>query len=692
MKFIILIVVMCSLTLDASEYIRSIRLGSYSSEASAIITLDEAKKFLYSYKEFKALAKKYQYGFKITQSNGYYVVVLEPITDKDTVQKLLDVLRQKYPSAYPRKLQSMPKSESNIDSLFADYEKEVTAKKNNTKKDEIKTVEKNSAPIVLKKKPNKQVIELPKKQVPTEEKVQIKEKASPIVELQKDIKPVIPIAESGSKKINSFVAKNSIILLIIIAVMIFLLLIVIVALKRSNDFLKNKNEIISFGVANKTQKSPEVKYAEFNLNSMVEHVLSNIYLQAKHSNVDVVFDIDENIPSKIVGDSLHLGEILINLLLNAVKFSPNGDVTLKIVNKERYSQGILLEFTVTDNGRGMTSKELENIFNTSSKNNTPSAKELVTCGIGLSASKELVEKMGGKMKVRSQKDLGTTFVFTIKAKVNDMEQKRDDDLLNINAIKEKLKKISPKKVLIAEDNIVNHKVFSDLLAKIGIEITFVTDGQEVLNLLKKGTIFDLILMDIDIPIINGYDVANDIRQEKQYCAMPIIALSANNSREVIDKVFTVGMQDYILKPITLDDFYKKIYDALSQKAEIKKDAKVAIKDTTKQARSIKELEKVSGDDKLYKFLLVDFKNIYAKSASTLGSLIHDNKYKEAIKLTASVKDVALKIGAYTVYESVSALEFELERENDTMMLQLLNKYEKHLTKLLTEIDEYLGKK
>lgn len=869
MKFIVLILLIWSLTLEASGYIRSIRLGSFTNEAAAQATLHEAKKFLYSHKKFKNVAKKYHYKFKIKQSRGYYLLVLEPITDRHIVQELLDTLREKYPSTYPKRLKSMPKDEQNIELLFQGYKNQSTAAKevNKRPKDEVKKVkiDKKSAPVPVQKMTQKG----PEPKKPVQPKPTL-----------------VNTVDNSNTQTKEFV-----ILSVILAVVIFFLLIVIIVLKRKNKSLKNKNEMMLFDVSNKTRKihdkekllahvsheirnpistvlglsqlilendlpafqkenvrnienssqkalelinnilnassisraSVKVEYAEFNINSMLEHVLSNIYLQAKHNNVDVMLDIDEKVPSMVVGDSLHLGQVLINLLSNAVKFSPNGDVTLKIRKKEIYAWSVLLEFSVIDNGIGMSQQELENIFKTDLGSDDSLAQGYGTSGIGMSISKELVEKMGGKIKVRSQKNSGTTFVFTLEVQVKDVENQRnyhlpsedylnknilivessnknvisflrafryfkykthvvpsidslilhemmkfdiivinqaqlsedaiqklqkmhfknraktrivlaayrftkiDDEVIekldisgflkipftqqnvldllvdmygvrqlnesvNINAIKEKLQAMDKKKILIAEDNILNHKVFSGLLAKTGIEMSFVTNGQEVLNLIKKGIKYDLILMDINMPVIDGYDATIEIRKDEKNNSIPIIGLSVNSSSEAIDKAFAVGMQGYISKPIVLDDFYKKIYDALAHEIKVNIDKRVEKKDAKSQLTTIKELEKLSGEDKFYKSLLVDFEKIYAKSASSLGTMIRENKYSEAIVLTKDIKDVALNIGAYTLCESATALEYALEREDSAMILKALNEYEEHLSKLLIELDEYLVQK
>jgi len=873
MKSIVLLLIMAFTFLDASaSYIRSIRVSSYKTHTIAEHKLEEAQQFLYSHSKMREYQKKYNFHFKILKTKNYYLLVLEPITDRKVVQELLDLLRKKYKSAYPKKLKKLPKETIKAPEKSLKVKQQIKPVIAAQKK---KDIEKK----ILKKQLKK---EEPKQELSHQQEKQMIQKITPSSQVA---------ATDREEKRYALTDKTILIVLIAIAFIIVVMLFIVLYLLRQKNVLKNKNEAMLFDLSNKSQKldakekmlshvshelrnpiasilglsqlvlendlpgfqkenihnieqSAEtaleiiddilniskinagelrIENKEFNINTMMEHVLSSTYLQAKHNNVEIILEIEDNVPAKIISDSLRLSQVLINLLSNAIKFTQHGNINLKIRKRETRKQSIILEFSVADDGIGMTQEQLEKVFNSYAQAEDSISREFGGTGLGLTISKELVEKMGGTIKVRSQKDVGTTFVFTIEARVFDPENKRnyrlpskeylnksilivensnknvisllrafryfkykthvvpslegemfndsmkydiivinqaqinsksieklqkmhfknrtktkiilttyrftriDDELIekldisgflkipftqqnvldtlidmygakgiaepkNLKATKEKLKELSLKKILVAEDNILNHKVLAGLLEKTGAEITFVTNGQEVINLIKKGNSYDLILMDIEMPVINGYDATIEIRKDRANDNIPIIALSANSDSQAKDKAFASGMQGYLTKPISLDEFYKKIYAALSYEIKVNIETDGENEDTESELAPLKELGKLSEDVEFYKSLLQDFHSIYAKSADSLNVLVNEHRYKDAIMLARDIKDVSLNIGAYSLCESVATLEYELEREEYFQILKALQNFEAHLLRLLTEIELYLDEK
>ena len=582
------------------------------------------------------------------------------------------------------------------------------------------------------------------------------------------------------------------------------------------------NDILNISKINAGELHIESR--EFNINTMIEHVLSSTYLQAKHNNVEVLLEIDESVPANIIGDSLRLGQVLINLLSNAIKFSENGTVYLKVNKKETRAQSVILEFSVVDDGIGMTKEELERVFGSYIQAESSTSREFGGTGLGLAISKELVEKMGGRIKVRSQKGVGSTFVFTIEAGVFDIENKRNyhlpskeylnknvliveslnknviallrafryfryktdvvssleekslqedvrydivvinqiqlnedaikklqkmhfhnrtktriilttyrftkvddtvmekldiagilkipftqqnvlDILVNmyevkefkeprsVNATQSKIKELHSKKILVAEDNKLNHKVLAGLLEKTGATVSFVSNGAELLQLIKKGNRYDLILMDIEMPVVNGYDATVEIRKDRSNDNTAIIALSARTDAESIEKAFSVGMQGYLKKPISLDEFYKSIYDALSKRKTIHRDENLEITDGDESELTVlKGLGKFEDADEFYKSLLKDFLKMYKNASESFREFIRDEKYKEGIILARDIKEVSLNIGAYGVCESAAALEYELVHGSQEKILKSFEDFKMHFLRLLSEIELYLEEK
>jgi len=263
--------------------------------------------------------------------------------------------------------------------------------------------------------------------------------------------------------------------------------------------------------------------------------------------------------------------------------------------------------------------------------------------------------------------------------------------------KRKLKRLRAKKILIAEDNELNHKVISDLLSDTGIELTFVFDGQEAVDLVYSGKKFDLILMDINMPKLNGYGASEEIRKNRKYNNIYILALTADVMDSTIEKTFASGMQGHISKPIILDMFYHKIYQALNSKDDIINIMSISRPNAYNTKEEFEELSvsaglgRCSGDVGFYKSILVDFKAMYMNSPSVLEQLARDSYFKEARSLAMDVKDVALNVGAYNLCESAAAMEYEFEKESQSNWSELIGAYRISLEKLFKDVDKYLKK-
>ena len=259
-------------------------------------------------------------------------------------------------------------------------------------------------------------------------------------------------------------------------------------------------------------------------------------------------------------------------------------------------------------------------------------------------------------------------------------------------IKDKLKKFSNKKILVVEDNTLNHKVIAGLLSETGIDLTFAINGQEAVDLVLKGTKFDVVLMDINMPIMDGYDASREIRKHKQYNSLPILALTADVMEESISKALASGMQGHIAKPIIVDIFYKKILDSLAGKPIYINESLI---EKPKQSDEFEEISisiglgRCDNDEKFYKSILKDFKVMYINSSIRLEELCREGKFKEARSMAMDIKDVALNIGAYNLCENAATMEYEFEKGERSKWQKLVGSYTTSLDKLFKDIDKYL---
>ncbi|HCV04369.1 response regulator [Pseudoalteromonas sp. APAL1] len=451
------------------------------------------------------------------------------------------------------------------------------------------------------------------------------------------------------------------------------------------------NDILDFSKveANKL----ELESNDFNINDLLS-TLANLAssLIEKH-NIEVIFDIDDNIPEYLIGDTLRLNQVLLNLLSNAIKFSNNKNVKLTLLCVSQTDENIQIEFKVTDQGIGMTEEQVKTIFKPFSQADISTTRKFGGTGLGLVISKKIVELMGGNIHVDSQLNAGSCFSFTasfgksaVKSNYNTNDYKNksaliieqdhvkerhlfklleklgikvdsisyhDDKLLNIdpcqdydfifldwhifndehspllNNLKKQLtinikkiiflasfenqkvkssltkldknideillkpiikanlcksldhvlgiekkktnkidtscfKKFAGSRILLVEDNPLNQQIASQILRSNGFIVDIAEDGIAAIEAVEKDT-FDCILMDCQMPRMDGYTAANKIKEQPKFAHIPIIAMTANTMEADLTKAKESGMQGYIAKPIEVQTMFEVIAEHLTQK-------------------------------------------------------------------------------------------------------------------------------
>jgi CheY-like chemotaxis protein len=266
-------------------------------------------------------------------------------------------------------------------------------------------------------------------------------------------------------------------------------------------------------------------------------------------------EIDPEVRGAWRGDGVKLGQVLSNLLSNAVKFTPRGVVSLRI------APGLEgLSFEVADTGVGIPADKLELIFDSFTQVDTSTTRRYGGAGLGLSICRRLVALMGGDLKVTSREGAGSTFFFSLPlSRSEDPIAQQEASVADIDAGDETLR------LLAAEDNPTNQLVLKALLEPLGVELTIVGDGRQAVEA-HVAHPFDLILMDIQMPEMNGVDATVEIRRlerEGRAPRTPIVALTANVMRHQIDTYLEAGMDGVVAKPVELSVLLEAIQSALS---------------------------------------------------------------------------------------------------------------------------------
>ena len=312
----------------------------------------------------------------------------------------------------------------------------------------------------------------------------------------------------------------------------------------ATDLLRIINDILDFSKieADKLDLMEE----SFDLHQLVNQVTALIGHLAQEKGLRFETSPLSQVPQWLCGDALRLKQVLLNLAGNAVKFTGTGLVSLSVVASKQEDHEVELEFAIHDTGIGLNETQLQQLFQSFTQLDASSSRQFGGSGLGLVISKRLVELMGGRIWVDSQIDKGSTFHFTIRFGKGYEENSTVKQSNNI--IVDVKTRLSNAHILVAEDNPFNQQVVVELLQAMNATVTLASNGLEVLEWLTKAQ-FDLVLMDVQMPEMDGYEATRHIRSQPELLNMPIIALTANAVAEGRERCLAVGMDDFIVKPI-----------------------------------------------------------------------------------------------------------------------------------------------
>ncbi|WP_462180442.1 response regulator [Pseudoalteromonas gelatinilytica] len=451
------------------------------------------------------------------------------------------------------------------------------------------------------------------------------------------------------------------------------------------------NDILDFSKieANKL----ELENSDFNLNDFLANLANLSSSLIEKNNIEVIFEIDDDIPEFLIGDALRLNQVLLNLLSNAIKFSNQQNVTLRMTRESQTGTSICINFQVIDQGIGMSQEQVNSVFKPFSQADVSTTRKFGGTGLGLVISKKIIDLMGGHIEVKSQLNKGSCFSFDVSFALSAMQSSHDIDIFKhkraliieqsdqpeailntmlnaldinvhtIDCMDEKLsnvdishnydfifldwhvlnceqnnilenlkkqlsidikktiilasyenqevkdtlstldktveeillkpiikgnllktlehvmgiatkkdnsvdntcfKKLAGSKILLVEDNPLNQQVASQILRSNGFVVDIAEDGIAAIEAVEKGT-FDCILMDCQMPRMDGYTAANKIKQQSKFAHIPIIAMTANTMEADLTKAKESGMQGYIAKPIEVQTMFEVIAEHLTQK-------------------------------------------------------------------------------------------------------------------------------
>ncbi len=589
----------------------------------------------------------------------------------------------------------------------------------------------------------------------------------------------------------------------------------------SNNLLGVINDILDFS------KIEAGKLVLENNNFSMDHVLEDLSnltsLKAEEKGLELIFSVGKTVPDALVGDSMRLGQVLINLVNNAIKFTETGSIAVSVKQIETNEYTNLLEFRVEDTGIGISADVLPKLFQSFSQADSSTTRQYGGTGLGLAICKQLVTLMGGEIRAMSEEGKGSTFIFTVNLacqfgclftqkekarKVIEIQGKHvlvvDDNLMALRGVKEMLESYSfdvkcvssgaaaidevkraahgtpydlvlldwkmpgmngietarsihalsylPKlpmiimvtaysreevmeeaqeanldaylikpvtpsmlfdsiidilssgnddesinknhpvlknkikaafdgiKVLLVEDNKINQQVAQELLSNMGLIVDIVENGRDAVKAVQTNE-YALVLMDIQMPVMDGYKATTCIRQDSRFKQLPIIAMTANAMTGDREKCLDVGMNDHLLKPIDPEILYSTLRQWLDTDIEFIKDSntpidsdEIALPDDCSALKASVGLSHIDGNKKLFLKLLREFYKDHHNEPYKIDQALQKNDTESARRLVHTIKGVAGNIGAFPLQTVAADLEKVIKEGKGTELTLLCRQF------------------
>ena len=307
----------------------------------------------------------------------------------------------------------------------------------------------------------------------------------------------------------------------------------------------------------------------FNLNEVVESIFMLTDPNARLKKIELSYNVDDNIPNLLYGDSVRLTQILLNLTSNAIKFTEQGGVAISACKIDEDHNQVVIQFMIKDTGIGIAPESTKKIFDVFEQGTSGLSRKFSGTGIGLSIVKQLLTLQGGTIWVDSIVEKGSEFYFTLPFSKHTLPEQFERTEVKVYPSGDSIKEGSGIRVLIVEDNPINQLLVLKLLQKHGYDTTVAENGRIALHKYNK-TDFDIILMDLQMPEMDGYEATIAIRQmnsgKKQ---VPIVAMTAHTIKGEYEKCMGVGMNDYISKPFRATELYEKIQKLVNKKEQVR---------------------------------------------------------------------------------------------------------------------------
>lgn len=450
----------------------------------------------------------------------------------------------------------------------------------------------------------------------------------------------------------------------------------------SNNILFLVNDVLDL---TKLEKGlVQLENVNTSIREIIEEIIDSISFKTLEKDVVLSYDIDNKIPQFVKSDPLRLNQILLNLIDNALKFTKKGSVNVVVSFIKEIDNKVLINFLIKDTGIGISEEKIGKIFNSYQQANIDTARNYGGTGLGLAITKQLVELMGGEIKIKSKENQGTSFSFDIyfykSALQKETKKTQQNNLSNLN-------------ILVVDDTELNRSIFYDLLysKENNINVFLAENGEKAIEKCKEN-IFDIIIMDLQMPVLNGFETTKKIRNytENTNKNTPIIAITAHTIDGVSDRCEEAGMNDYISKPININQLLGKIKQHIIPKENIKitnndkKTEVINLKTKYIDLTNLSELVK-NNNLKILKYINLFINNI-DEDLNSIKQSITNKEWEKCAKTAHKIKGNASYMGMFKAKEILIRIEkLSTEVGNSDKNIDIVGELEVVLNKSIKDL-------
>ena len=420
----------------------------------------------------------------------------------------------------------------------------------------------------------------------------------------------------------------------------------------------------------------------FETKDMISGLYNSICERAKDKNLDLIFDVDETIPSRLEGDDVRISQVVMNLLTNAVKYTEKGSITFKMQNLGKKNGIIKLLFSVKDTGIGIRKEDIDKLAISFERVDEKRNRNIEGTGLGISIVTKLLIMMNSELKIKSEYGVGSEFYFELPIKAVEAEPIGKYDVTKTVYHKSDITEITTSmpdaRIILTDDNEMNRKVASNLMKLFRIEPTICSSGKETIEMMKKNR-YDILFLDHMMPHMDGIETLGLLKANSLLGECKVIALTANAVVGAREQYIQDGFDDYLSKPISITKFEKILRKYLPEDIIEKPSDAVSGEEAESQHEeydndrlnklvslgiNVKEgLVYCGGEEEFYLEVVGDYSAAVEDNIKNLSTYLQEGNMKDYKILVHSVKSSSKTIGAMDLFEKARALEMAAGEEN-----------------------------